>query len=112
MRIPFGNEAARGGAPMYLARFSCDLPPVHRDRAMGSIRCEAGDARAEEGLAPASRAPHARRGRRSAALQFEVEPTSSSGRATAAAARARTRATGHAPSVRSCRARRESGSCA
>ena len=43
MRIPFGDkEAAPGGAPMYLARFSCDLPPVHRDRAMGSIRREAG----------------------------------------------------------------------
>jgi hypothetical protein len=59
---------------MYLARFSYDLLPVHRDRAMGFIRREVEAARAE-GLTARLLVPLTR-GEGGAALQFEVELTS------------------------------------
>ena len=59
---------------MYLARFSYDLLPVDRDRAMGFIRCEVEAARAE-GLNARLLVPLTR-GEGGAALQFEVELTS------------------------------------
>ena len=59
MRIPFCNkEAAPGGAPMYLARFSYDLLPVDRDRAMGFIRREPCRCLARAGPAVPPRASH------------------------------------------------------
>ena len=59
---------------MYLARFSYDLLPVDRDRAMGFIRREVEAARAE-GLNARLLVPLTR-GEGGAALQFEVELTS------------------------------------
>ncbi len=59
---------------MYLARFSYDLLPVNRDRAMGFIRREVEAARAE-GLNARLLVPLTR-GEGGAALQFEVELTS------------------------------------
>jgi hypothetical protein len=59
---------------MYLARFSYDLLPVHRDRAMGFIRRELEAARAG-GLNARLLVPLTR-GEGGAALQFEVELTS------------------------------------
>jgi hypothetical protein len=87
---------------MYLARFSYDLLPVDRDRAMGFIRREVEAARAE-GLNARLLVPLTR-GEGGAALQFEVELTSLDQLETCAtaAARARTRAIGCAPSARSC----------
>ncbi|CAA9282378.1 MAG: hypothetical protein AVDCRST_MAG04-3823 [uncultured Acetobacteraceae bacterium] len=58
---------------MYLARFSYDLLPVDRDRAMGFIRREVEAARAE-GLNARLLVPLTR-GEGGAALQFEVELT-------------------------------------
>jgi hypothetical protein len=58
---------------MYLARFSYDLLPVDRDRAMGFIRREVETARAE-GLSARLLVPLTR-GEGGAALQFEVELT-------------------------------------
>ena len=59
---------------MYLARFSYDLLPVDRDRAMGFIRREVEAARAE-GLNARLLVPLTR-GEGGPALQFEVELTS------------------------------------
>ena len=59
---------------MYLARFSYDLLPVDRDRAMGFIRHEV-DAARREGLNARLLVPLTR-GEGGAALQFEVELTS------------------------------------
>ena len=59
---------------MYLARFSYDLLPVDRDRAMGFIRREVEAAQAE-GLSARLLVPLTR-GEGGAALQFEVELTS------------------------------------
>ena len=59
---------------MYLARFSYDLLPVDRDRAMGFIRREVEAARAG-GLNARLLVPLTR-GEGGAALQFEVELTS------------------------------------
>ncbi len=59
---------------MYLARFSYDLLPVDRDRAVGFIRREVEAARAE-GLNARLLVPLTR-GEGGAALQFEVELTS------------------------------------
>jgi hypothetical protein len=59
---------------MYLARFSYDLLPVDRDRALGFIRREVEAARAE-GLSARLLVPLTR-GEGGAALQFEVELTS------------------------------------
>ena len=59
---------------MYLARFSYDLLPVDRDRAIGFIRREVEAARAE-GLNARLLVPLTR-GEGGAALQFEVELTS------------------------------------
>ena len=59
---------------MYLARFSYDLLPVDRDRAMGFIRREVEAARGE-GLNARLLVPLTR-GEGGAALQFEVELTS------------------------------------
>ena len=59
---------------MYLARFSYDLLPVDRDRAMGFIRREVEAARVE-GLNARLLVPLTR-GEGGAALQFEVELTS------------------------------------
>ena len=59
---------------MYLARFSYDLLPVDRDRAMGFIRREVEAARGE-GLNARLLVPLTR-GDGGAALQFEVELTS------------------------------------
>ena len=58
---------------MYLARFSYDLLPVDRDRAMGFIRREVEAARAD-GLNARLLVPLTR-GEGGAALQFEVELT-------------------------------------
>ena len=58
---------------MYLARFSYDLLPVDRDRAVGFIRREVEAARAE-GLNARLLVPLTR-GEGGAALQFEVELT-------------------------------------
>jgi hypothetical protein len=56
---------------MYLARFSYDVMPVHRDRALEFIRGELEAARRDglqaRLLVPLTRGPHG------AALQFEVE---------------------------------------
>ena len=56
---------------MYLARFSYDVLPVHRDRAIEFIRGEIEAARRDglhaRLLVPLTRGPHA------AALQFEVQ---------------------------------------
>ena len=56
---------------MYLARFSYDVQPLNRDRAIGFIRREAEAARKDgltaRVLVPLTRGPH------TAALQFEVE---------------------------------------
>ena len=82
---------------MYLARFSYDLLPVDRDRAVGFIRREVEAARAE-GLNARLLVPLTQ-GEGGAALQFEVERRCATA---VAAARARTRATGCAPSARSC----------
>jgi hypothetical protein len=59
---------------MYLARFSYDLLPVDRDRALGFIRREVEAARGE-GLNARLLVPLTR-GEGGAALQFEVELTS------------------------------------
>ena len=59
---------------MYLARFSYDLLPVDRDRALGFIRREVEAAHAE-GLSARLLVPLTR-GEGGAALQFEVELTS------------------------------------
>jgi hypothetical protein len=59
---------------MYLARFSYDLLPADRDRAIGFIRREVEAARAE-GLNARLLVPLTR-GEGGAALQFEVELTS------------------------------------
>ena len=59
---------------MYLARFSYDLLPVDRDRAMGFIRREVEAAR-HGGLSARLLVPLTR-GEGGAALQFEVELTS------------------------------------
>ena len=58
---------------MYVARFSYDLLPVDRDRAMGFIRREV-DAARTEGLNARLLVPLTR-GEGGAALQFEVELT-------------------------------------
>jgi hypothetical protein len=59
---------------MYLARFSYDLLPVHRERAMEFVRREVEAARAE-GLTARLLVPLTR-GDGDPALQFEVELTS------------------------------------
>jgi hypothetical protein len=59
---------------MYLARFSYDVLPVNRDRALDFIRREAEAARAE-GMAARLLVPLTR-GDGGAALQFEVELSS------------------------------------
>ena len=59
---------------MYLARFSDDLVPVDRERAMGFIRREVDAARAD-GLSARLLVPLTR-GEGAAALQFELELTS------------------------------------
>ena len=59
---------------MYLARFSYDLLPVERDRAMGFVRREMEAAR-REGLNARLLVPLTR-GEGGPALQFEVELTS------------------------------------
>jgi hypothetical protein len=59
---------------MYLARFSYDLLPVHREQGLDFIRREVDAARAE-GLNARLLVPLTR-GQEGAALQFEVELTS------------------------------------
>jgi hypothetical protein len=59
---------------MYLARFSYDVLPVNRERAIGFIRREAEAAR-QAGLTARLLVPLTR-GQGGAALQFEVELTS------------------------------------
>ena len=56
---------------MYLARFSYDVLPVNRDRAIGFIRREA-EAASKDGLTARVLVPLTR-GPSGAALQFEVE---------------------------------------
>jgi hypothetical protein len=63
-----------GRLPMYLARFSYDLLPVDRDRAVGFIRREVEAAR-RQGLSARLLVPLTR-SEGGAALQFEVELTS------------------------------------
>ena len=108
-RVPWSGGPPRGGprpggAPCILARFSYDLLPVDRDRAMGFIRREVEAARAE-GLSARLLVPLTR-GEGGAALQFEVELTSlgqlETLRHRGGAARTGTRASGCAPSARSC----------